>query len=79
LNNNDNGDLYWIGLTDLKEEGKFVWTISGSTPKYNNWESGEPNGGWMEDCVNLNHASQSRTWNDLSCDKSGLFALCERG
>jgi len=33
----------------------------------------------IEDCVNLNYAYQKRTWNDLSCDASDVYALCERG
>jgi len=71
--------FYWIGLTDQKVEGEFVWASNGSTTKYTNWESGEPNGDMIEDCVNLNFAWQQRTWNDISCYESGLFALCERG
>ena len=76
LKNRNPNSWYWIGLTDQKIEGEFVWTSNGSIPKYTNWERGEPNGGMMEDCV---HLWKKRTWYDLSCDVSGLFALCERG
>jgi hypothetical protein len=32
---------YWIGLTDEKKEGEYVWT-NGTVAKYFNWAAGEP-------------------------------------
>ncbi len=79
LENRNRYSFYWIGLTDLKTEGEFVWASNGLKPNYTNWANEEPNGGMIEDCVNLNYAYQKRTWNDLSCDASDVLALCERG
>ncbi len=79
LRNKNPNSFYWIGLTDENTEGEFVWTSNGSIAEYTNWESGEPNGEMMEDCVNLNHEEQGRKWSDISCEESDLIALCERG
>ncbi len=71
--------LYWIGLTDKFVEGEFFWTSTGENAEYTNWAIGEPDGFQFEDCVHLGNASDGRTWNDISCWDSDLFALCERG
>ncbi len=51
---------YWIGLTDVEEEGEFLWQHSNLTPKYLNWhvQDGQPDdydhgGHGGEDCVQL--------------------------
>ena len=68
---------FWIGLTDLFHEGKFVW-ISGELATYTNWFSGEPNSaGKQEHFVHINRNSASRRWNDNSNDKTNIFALCQ--
>ncbi len=75
-------DLYWIGLTDKETEGKFVWTSNGQEARYTYWNRGEPNGdeyGIDEDCVHLETYWNDRTWNDRSCDTSGLYAICQMG
>jgi hypothetical protein len=32
--------IYWIGLTDLFQEGSFVWVSNGEKPTYFNWSDG---------------------------------------
>lgn len=57
-----------IGLTDMIDEGTFIW-ISGSSSTYRNWFSGEPNNsGGNEDFVHLWWPNEGRgsTWNDTS-------------
>ncbi|XP_046703210.1 CD209 antigen-like protein E [Silurus meridionalis] len=63
---------YWIGLSDLEEEGKWKWvdnTLVNNT-YWNDWD-GEPNnhqsGGLHgEDCAVLN--SHSKSWYDVPCE-----------
>jgi len=66
----------WIGASDLKEEGIFVWT-NGKPLSYNNWAPGEPNnyGRRGEDCVEVNFRAPG-LWNDNGCNKKRKF-MCE--
>ena len=72
----------WIGLSDIENEGTFIW-IDGvaSTAENVGWQRGEPNDGGSnsnEDCVELNHPGHPKyTANDQTCSDS-LRALCER-
>ena len=68
--------LFWIGLTDLLHEGKFVW-ISGESATYTNWFSGELNSaGKKEHFAHIYPNSTSRRWNDNSNNKINIFAFC---
>lgn len=40
--NSGHGQGYWIGLTDVQQEGTFVWE-NGEPVTYTDWASGEPN------------------------------------
>ncbi len=62
----------WIGLTDLDQEGVWVWA-DGSTPDYLNWNGGEPNNAGNEDCVQL---YPSGAWNDINC-ATPYAVICE--
>lgn len=64
----------WIGLSDLRVEGTFLWP-DGTSPRYTTWNAGEPNdAGGNEDCTQLDAASGY--WNDLDCTVS-LPYICE--
>ena len=70
-------DLFWIGLTDLLHEGKFVW-ISGESATYTNWFTVEPSSaGIKEHFAHIYPNSASMRWNDNSNDKTNIFALCQ--
>ncbi len=45
--------FYWIGLTDLAEEGSWVWQTEYKEAKFTFWRKGEPSGGENEHCVHL--------------------------
>ena len=63
-----NSDLaYWIGLSDVAMEEKFVWQHS-SCPlgDYTNWGRNEPDGGRGENCVIL-WPLYNWGWADISC------------
>uniref|UniRef100_A0A3Q1H6R6 C-type lectin domain-containing protein n=1 Tax=Anabas testudineus TaxID=64144 RepID=A0A3Q1H6R6_ANATE len=86
---NDDHDRFWIGLTDSKEEGKWLWvddsplnTRFDYNPKQpNNWPgiNGEflPEG---EDCVLMEKkkgAAELKSWFDRSC-KMSYKSICEK-
>jgi len=62
-----NNLAYWIGLSDVAMEGKFVWQHS-SCPlgEYTNWGRNEPDGGRGENCVIL-WPLYNWGWADVSC------------
>ena len=63
--------LGWIGLTDIAQEGTFVWS-DGSLLVWTNWETQPDNYNFSEHCVENMHSSVIHnriTWNDNSCSK----------
>jgi hypothetical protein len=68
---------WWIGATDQGQEGTFDW-VSGLPFSWSAWEPGEPNGGILEDCGQVNHYSPLATWNDEPCGEAWRF-VCEAG
>ena len=75
----DLGDQVWIGLSDIQQEGYFVY-IDGEPATSGNtgWYSGEPNNKDNEDCGSLYSTGddQNNTANDEDCERD-LLALCE--
>ena len=70
---------YWLGLSDLREEGTWEWMTSNeviSASGYTNWGSGQPDN-WHgnEDCAFYYH-SQLR-WVDAPCNKNDFRYICE--
>ena len=62
----------WIGLSDQRREGEWVW--DSRTSGYVNWNVGEPNNwGNNEDCVQI---TISGRWNDANCNQRLMF-FCE--
>jgi hypothetical protein len=67
------GETWWIGASDIGNEGTFVWT-DGSPVTYDNWRPGEPNDIGGEDCVELSTVLEG--WNDARCTNPHPF-VCE--
>lgn len=67
------------GGKDDVTEGQWVWTSSGTTFDFLDWNQGEPNdSGGIEDCLQLTKVIGRKTnWNDNSCEKSFNF-ICEK-
>ena len=65
----------WEGyrVSYIDNEGIYSWT-DGSNYDYNNWYSGEPNGGSTENCIEIS-SGLNQQWNDVPCTNN-LYFLC---
>ena len=75
--------MYFIGLSDSEKEGTFRWGTDFTEPEYTNWNSGQPSGGNLENCVLLVNEWASHLWDDFRCatdyaHDSNIHALCEK-
>jgi len=65
-------DCLLVGLTDIAEEGAWIWD-SGSTSDYRNWARDEPNNANDNEDVVVMHSNGE--WNDLSPETKGRWVL----
>lgn len=66
-------DVAYLGITDEKTEGQFMYVTGGSIT-YSNWNNNEPNdSGSKEDCTVILTEGK---WNDVPCSNS-YKAVCE--
>nr|XP_014103089.2 C-type lectin 37Db-like [Bactrocera oleae] len=71
------GKYFWLGVTDLAEEGKFMSLKDGRPMLYAKWSGGQPdNAGQNEDCVHLWAVNNIFHMNDNDC-MAKLYAICE--
>ncbi|XP_039949823.1 C-type lectin 37Db-like [Bactrocera tryoni] len=71
------GKQFWLGITDLAEEGKFMSIKGGRPMPYAKWSGGQPdNKGLLEDCVHLWPVNNIFHMNDNNC-RAKLYAICE--
>ncbi|XP_038151965.1 C-type lectin domain family 4 member E-like [Cyprinodon tularosa] len=79
-------DKFWIGLTDLEEEGRWLW-VDGSplNTSLSFWTDGQPDN-WSKnilkqaDCVRMGQiggADELKSWFDTSCDLHQK-SICEK-
>ncbi|TRY77121.1 hypothetical protein TCAL_05677 [Tigriopus californicus] len=62
-----NIELFWLGATDIGNEGLFTWS-DGTPMVFTRWNRKEPNNhNGNEHCVEVR--TSSRVWNDSSCEK----------
>jgi hypothetical protein len=68
----------YIGKSDLKSEGGWIW--DGSKGRifdvFNNFKGNEPNGNRRENCLHLMRR-KSWKWNDIPCETRLMF-ICEK-
>ncbi|XP_055525940.1 C-type lectin 37Da-like [Wyeomyia smithii] len=78
---NDVNSEFWIGGSDLAEEGTFTWMNTGQLVKYVNWSPNEPNNAFeSEDCMELVYIprfEQVWSWNDNNCETKKSYFICE--
>ncbi|XP_060573179.1 perlucin-like protein [Ruditapes philippinarum] len=79
INFNEN---YWIALSDIQEEGVWVW-METNTPMsqtgYSNWMPGAPdNVKNNENCGTLIGINYDGHWNDWHCSSDTLQYICEK-
>lgn len=65
---------FWLGVTDMVNEGKFV-DVNGMILNYFNWDRSQPNGGKRENCVSFSQATQGK-WVDEVCRTMKRY-ICE--
>jgi len=66
----------WLGGSDIKKEGTFVWT-DGRKITNNHWATRQPdNAGNREDCIETSFGAAGK-WNDLPCTEKRGFA-CQK-
>jgi hypothetical protein len=73
---------YWIALSDIQEEGVWVW-METKTPMsqtgYSNWMPGAPdNVKNNENCGTLIGINYDGHWNDWHCSSDTLQYICEK-
>ena len=71
----------WIGLDDLKQEGKWVWSASllQATGHFTAWRKGDPNnrgGGSGAHCALIGNEKFFGEWDNQNCHKKKRF-VCE--
>ena len=74
--------IYWIGLSDIDNEGEWKWTDGTGLTGYNKWKSGQPNNVDNQDCVAIlegDHTAgrYNAEWNDLKCSRQ-LGYICKK-
>ena len=58
--------LYWVGGTDEKSEGDWVWESNGYANYFTDWAYYQPDGGSNENCLALD-PQMAFKWNDKNC------------
>ena len=70
----DSGEKFWLGATDVAQEGVYVWDDNGKQLTYYDWDTpSQPNNAWgNQDCVNYRFGYG---WHDDECDRT-RGAIC---
>uniref|UniRef100_A0A3B3VWA1 C-type lectin domain-containing protein n=1 Tax=Poecilia latipinna TaxID=48699 RepID=A0A3B3VWA1_9TELE len=86
IDSREEQDMFWIGLTDLKEEGKWFWVDGSPQDKsLTFWKDGEPDnaskdGADSADCARMGRKIEAqglKSWFDISCNFPHK-SICEK-
>lgn len=73
---------YWLGATDLGEQGSFTWVANGRTATFTNWAKGRPNyTDPLNRCLEMAYwpsLSWDWTWDNSNCRKNKFYFICEK-
>ncbi|CAG2205487.1 CD206 [Mytilus edulis] len=72
------GGIFWIGISDIIQEGKWIYSTGQIPIKVNNFQPGEPNAGTAANCVAL-WAAYYGYWADENCLARYRFICCKNG
>lgn len=71
-----NPGLFWIGASDLANEGQWLWLPSKAKVSYSNWAPSEPdNSNYYQHCALLD-IHRDYKWGDDNCEENRNF-ICE--
>ncbi|VDH97392.1 Hypothetical predicted protein [Mytilus galloprovincialis] len=69
---------YWLGGTDIDNEGDWMWSTSQTEITFADWGDGQPsNSDGNEHCLQMKY-EYGLTWNDDPCIYTKRF-ICEKG
>ncbi|XP_065074019.1 C-type lectin 37Da-like [Ochlerotatus camptorhynchus] len=78
-----NATRFWLGASDLAEEGVYTWVSSGRLVTFTNWAENEPNDvNNTEHCIEIIHntyVNRLWEWNDIECRQFQAYFVCESG
>ncbi|XP_061190030.1 perlucin-like protein [Saccostrea echinata] len=60
-------DKMWIGVTDNRQEGVFVYESTGTRVNNGDWVKGQPGGGRNENCA-VAYKDSNWQWHDYPCN-----------
>uniref|UniRef100_K1RCV0 Aggrecan core protein n=1 Tax=Magallana gigas TaxID=29159 RepID=K1RCV0_MAGGI len=66
---------FWIGISDMIEEDRWIYSSNQNVIQVNGWFPGEPNGHTGENCVALEKSVHGK-WIDVDCKRAYRF-VCE--
>lgn len=69
-------DSWWLGASDLSQEGTWRWANDNSKVNFNNWLRGQPDNQNNEDCLHY-WPKYNYGWNDNPCRSSSWY-ICEQ-
>ena len=72
--------IFWLGIHDISNEGKFTYESDGKAVDWTNWHKGEPNDFRKgEDCTRSGHGHNDvNKWNDSPCEREKYSVVCEK-
>lgn len=66
---------YWIGISDVIEEDRWIYSSNQNVIQVNGWYPGEKNGQTWENCLALGNGAHGK-WADVGCGVAIRF-VCE--